>query len=1142
MSLKTWGTRRVVATGPLTLFINVFLTQGKKAEMQTCARGVCVRAVPMLVVILVMTFLPGPGKSQTFRGTILGTITDQSRAAIGGAKVTVRNLDTGQTRETVTTDDGSYTVRELPIGNYSITVEKTAFRTAAVTGVRVEVSIERRADVTLQAGEVSQRIEVSAEILPQVETTADTLGGTIGFTLATDLPVNGRDYTKLIYMVPGVAGSPDQITDSPGSFGVFSVNGARGRANNFLLDGTDMNDGYRNDPAINEAGVFGTPATILPVEAVAEIRVLSNFEAEYGRSAGGVINIVTKSGSNQWHGTGLEFFRNTVLNARDYFNFKPDRKAPFHNNQFGGSLGGPILRDKTFFFVDYEGQRETGAQSSLACVPTAADIAANVPLGGINPVSAAILARKPWPAPNLPGTCLGNASEPTVSNNASLLTPFSNRVDSAIVKIDHNFNSRNLLTGRYYFGDSEQSYPLALVGGGLVPGFNTFTPTRVQLISISYVAVFSPTVVYEARVGWIRFAEGFFPQDRGLDPSTIGLNTGVSSKDFGLPKISVSGLAPIGADASTPRQRVDSNWHFIDGVSWKVGRHDLKFGYEYRRTTVSQIFDRNFRGKISFNSLGDFLAGNVGGGSQARGNTDRNTFENNHALYIQDSFRWNPRFTLNVGLRWDYFGVIQEKKNLFTNVNPTTGVPSLVGGGRLYEPDYNNFAPRISFAWDRTGKGKTVLRGGYGVFYDAFSQDFFMGHLPFAPTFDPGPAYSGIGPAPISFGSAGGTLSSGTPLYSGFSPLGDGFGVDRHIRTPYMQNFNLNLQQRLSSNAVLQVGYVGSNGRKLFRFRDINQPSQAAINAADVACVGGSNLSLGSGCVSVSRTFSSLFYILQQETAANSNYHALQTSLQLRPWHGLTSNMNYVWSHSIDTASDGEDFVPNQAQPNDSFRPNLEKGNSSFDIKHRFVWNVIYELPSGKGSWSRLTDGWGLNSVVTLQTGQPFLLNYNFEDDFDGSGNFFGRPDLVGPVRYNRSDPLNFLNLSAFAVPCTLDGTGTAAANCRSGTRHYGTLGRNSLRGNNFRNFDFSIFKRTPITEHINLEFRAEFYNILNHPNFTNPLLPLFIADAAPNGINLNGTSKGFYSLAATPDVSIGNPFLGGGGSRGIQFGLKLSF
>src|SRR2546426_1959051 len=524
MSLKTWGTgtKRVVATGPLTLFINVLLTQGKEAEMQTCARGVCVRAALMLAVILVMTFLPRPGKSQTFRGTILGTITDQSGAAIGGAKVTVRNLDTGQTRETVTTDDGSYTVRELPIGNYSITVEKTAFSTGAVTGVRVEVSIERRADVTLQAGEVSQRIEVSAEILPQVETTADTLGGTIGFTLATDLPINGRDYTKLIYMVPGVAGSPDQITDSPGSFGVFSVNGARGRSNNFLLDGTDMNDGYRNDPAINEAGVFGTPATILPVEAVAEIRVLSNFEAEYGRSAGGVINIVTKSGSNQWHGTGLEFFRNTVLNARNYFNFKPDRKAPFHNNQFGGSLGGPILRNKTFFFVDYESQRESGAQSSQACVPTATQLA-----GATNPVIINLLKRKPWPAPNIPGKTPDDTGCPSGAN-LSASTPFRNRVDSMIAKVDHNFGKNYLLTGRYYYGDSDQSFPLALVGGGLLPGFNTVTPTRVQLVSISFVTVISPTKVNEARVGWNRFAEGFFPEDQSFNPSSIGLNTGVT--------------------------------------------------------------------------------------------------------------------------------------------------------------------------------------------------------------------------------------------------------------------------------------------------------------------------------------------------------------------------------------------------------------------------------------------------------------------------------------------------------------------------------------------------------------------------------------------------------------------------------------
>ncbi len=377
---------------------------------------------------------------------------------------------------------------------------------------RVEVSSELRADVALQPGEVSQKIEVTGDELPQVESTSNVLGGIVESKVVTNLPVNGRDYQKLIFLVPGVSGSPDQITDSPGSYGVFSVNGARGRSNNFLLDGTDMNDGYRNDPAINEAGVFGTPATILPVEAIAELRVASNFEAEYGRSAGGVINVVTKSGTNQLHGSFFEFFRNTDLNARNYFNQVPEPQQPFHNNQFGGSLGGPILRDKTFFFVDYEGMRETGKEASPACVPTTADFAtATANIGGagnINPIIVKLLALNPWPQPTDPSKdCLADSG----GTNAALATPFSNRVDSAIVKIDHSFNSNNLLTGRYYIGDSDQSFPLALVGGGLLPNYNTLTPTRVQLISLSYVSTITPSIVNEARLGWNRFAEGFFP-------------------------------------------------------------------------------------------------------------------------------------------------------------------------------------------------------------------------------------------------------------------------------------------------------------------------------------------------------------------------------------------------------------------------------------------------------------------------------------------------------------------------------------------------------------------------------------------------------------------------------------------------------
>ncbi len=330
-----------------------------------------------------------------------------------------------------------------------------------------------------------------------------------------------------------------------------------------------------------------------------------------------MINIVTKSGQNQWHGSAFDYFRNTVLNARNYFNFVGNPQDPFHDNQFGAALGGALIKDRTFFYLDYEGVREAGSEASLACVPTAADIAAATPAGGVNPVIAALLAAgKGWPTPTTAGSCIGGGGQTVVPSNASLSTPFSNRVDSAIVKLDHQLNANNLLTGRYYVGDSTQLFPLALTGGGLLPNYDTLTPTRVQLISLSYVSTISPTVTNEVRLGWNRFAEGFFPQDRGFDPSTIGLNntpidstTGVLSPfNFGLPTITVSPFAQLGADKGDPRQRVDTNWHYIDNISWKHGKHDLKIGYEFRRTSISQILNRTGRGTLDFATLDDFLA------------------------------------------------------------------------------------------------------------------------------------------------------------------------------------------------------------------------------------------------------------------------------------------------------------------------------------------------------------------------------------------------------------------------------------------------------------------------------------------------------------------------------------------------------
>lgn len=1133
-----------------------------------------IRRLSAVVFLCAVFLLVSSAKlnGQTFRGTILGTVTDSSGGAIPGATVTIKNENTGLTRTVTTSDDGSYAVPELPIGNYSITVEKSGFKIGVVTGVIVEVSSERRADVMLQPGQLAQKVEVVGEELPMVDSTSDTLGGIVESKVVTNLPVNGRDYQKLILLVPGAASGPDAITDSAGSYGTVSVNGARGRSNNYLLDGTDMNDGYRNDPAINEGGVFSTPATILPVEAIAELHIASNFEAEYGRSAGSAINIVTKSGTNTLHGTVFDFLRNTDLNARNYFNPAANEptggpQQPFHLNQFGSAIGGPIMRDKTFFFVDYEGVRETGAETSPSCVPTAADILANAPtpgdLSSINPVIQKLLALNPWPAPATSTDCYVNGG-----SNITLATPFSNRVDNGIVKIDHNFNKDNLLTGRYYIGDSTQLFPLALTGGGLLPSYNTFVPTRVQLISISYVSILTPSVLNEARLGWNRFAEGFFSEDHSFNPLSIGLDTvgpGTPNNNnpynFGMPVINVSGLPQIGSDKADPRQRVDSNWHYIDNISWKAGKNDIKFGYEFRRTTVSQIFNRTFRGRLEFSGLASFLAGVPDdGGTQGIGDTNRNTFENSNAFYFQDSYRLARTFTINLGLRYDYFGIVQEKHGLFNNVDPTTGEVFSVGQGRLYQPDYKNWAPRVSLAWDVTGHQKTILRAGYGIFYDATSQDMFIGHLPFSSSFDPGVGYSGLpGVGQISFGSpatdANGNIlpiEPNQPVFTNYSPMTDEFGIDPHIRTPYLQNYNLNLQQQLTRKMVLQVGYVGSHGSKLWNFIDLNKPSAAQIWAADCAgfsagltvgqpCPGGTiqDFSVPGRLVGLSTT-----NIYWQQSGATSVYNSLQTTYRIDDWHGFTSAFNYTWSHSIDTASDGEDYVPNAAQPTDSTEPQLNRGNSNFDVRNRITWNFVYQLPDRKGRFQRLTNGWGLNGILTAQSGMPFHMILE-ADDFDGAGTDFSKPDIVGPIQYNFSNPTEFLNLSSFAAPCTpvASGFNGTASTCEPGTRHFGDEGRNSLIGPPFRQLDFSIFKNTNITERVKLELRFEFYNLFNHPNFANPLWPNFLSDPTlTNSFAANGRLTGYLPITTTADVGPGYPFLGGGGPRSIQLAAKFSF
>jgi carboxypeptidase family protein len=1039
---------------------------------------------------------------QSFRGGIQGSVTDRTGAALPGVTVTATNTGTGLTRSAQTDESGTFAFTELPLGEYDVAAGLMGFATTTVRAVHVEASVSQRVNLELQPGGVQESIDVVARA-PLIETTGNTQGGTIAGEQAAEIPLNGRDFVKLLTLVPGSAGDPSGINDSPGSFGLFSINGNRGRSNNYLLDGTDMNDGYRNLPAINEAGVFGTPATVLPIDAVDEFPVLSGAEAEYGRNAGAIVNIVTKSGTNTAAGSAYEYFRDDALGNRNHFNATPAPKNNFRNNQFGGSLGGAVRKDRTFFFAAYEGQRENGGLPGPARVPSEDELAAAIAANGgaVNPVVRGILDRHPWPAPNQAPDANGN--------NLQATTLFRNRVDSVLGKIDQHAGAADLLTVRYFFGNSDQSFPLGLLGGGFLPGYNTETPTTVHLVSGSFTHVVSPHLLFEVRAGLNRFDETFTPEDKAFDPGSVGLNTVTDPRDFGLPLIRVSGYANAGSNLSLPRGRVDSNYQAFTNATYTAGRHTWKTGYEFRRTTVDGYFDAGYRGRLDFDSLEDFVAGRLSGGRQARGDSRRFTFQNNHSLYVQDAFQATRRVTMNWGLRWDYYGVIGEENDRFSVFDAATARVTSVQ--ELYDKDLNNFSPRVSLAWDLTGESTSVLRAGYGLYYDAFSQDFFVGQLPWN-TFNPGPAYNDI---EFSFSPAN-VLESGAPVFTDDSfSASDVFTVDRRLRTPYVQIYSANFQRELGARAALQVGYVGSTGRSLFRYRDINQldPQTGAAPYADFV------------------------YINHFESTARSRYNGLQTSLRMRGWHGLTSTVNYTLSKSMDTASDGQDYVPNAAQPDDSRNPEAEWAPSNFDARHRFTWYFTWDL-SPAASGRLLTSGWSINGVVTLASGQPININYLFEDDFNGSGEYFGRPDLVGDPFAGTGGPDRFLNLAAFAAPCNPNGEGGCA-----GGQHFGNLPRNAYYGPGFRNLDLSIVKNTALRGRTKLQVRVDVFNVLNHTNYANPLLPNFAIDFLQNGIDPEtNRGIGYLPLTATPDVAGGNPFLGGGGPRAVQLAARVSF
>lgn len=1045
--------------------------------------------------------------AQSFRGSIRGKVTDPAGGVISNARVSAKSSDTGLAREATTGDDGGYVIAELPAGVYTVTAQAPGLSPAAMN-VQVNIGLDTTANFDLTKVEKRQeQLNVTAEA-PLIETTRDVLGGVVERKLVSELPLNGRDFGKLVALVPGATVEPSGVAGTQFGFGQFNINGNRDRSNNYSLDGTDNNDPYFNNSALNQVGITGAPASLLPIDAIQEFNLQSQFAAEYGRNSGSVVNILTRSGTNQLHGTAFGFFRSSAFDARNFFNTQ-ERKTSFQNSQFGASFGGPVIKDKTFFFGAYEGQREHVGSDFLLQVPTVAqrDAARQIALdsgvleNGINPALETVLDFYPTSdTPLIPGVVRDK-----------------NDMDSLIVKLDHNLTGNQQLTGRYAFARSEQVFPLGSAGGfgdgSRLPDFAQTSPTRVQVVSLSWLSTLSSTRINEVRFGYSRYRTSFSSLDinRGFDPASIGLDFGTGK--LGLPEIDFSvPIENLGAQGfSVPRGRTSQTYQILDNYTWVHGHHTFKFGGEFRRAAIENFNDNLERGIINFfpvgldedpvvDALANFYLGGAPEGNSfvlaLTGDTHRTTYNNGFGFFAQDDFRLRPNFTLNVGVRWEYFGPISEKNALLSNIG-RDGQLAMVGSDGLdgaYNRDLNNFAPRLGFAWNV--RANSVVRGAYGVYHDYIPQHLMLAN--FTPS--AGIATNPIGPKPVTalnFSSDAFNGNATGPIYSLASPPYNIFVVPRDFATPYAQNWNLNVQQRLNPTAAVEMGYVGSKGTRLVRLYDQNQPD-ADFNFP--------NPNYGN--------------MHTLATISSSTYHALQAIFRMNEWAGFSGFTSYTWSKALDDASDGIDFTSGAAFPQDSTNLSAEHGPSTFDTRHRFTAAINYRVPT----WGpkRLGSGWALNTIITAQSGRPIPIVTS--DDTTGRFYFNQRPNVVpgvNPILSNWSPSTGYLNTAAFSQP-------------DFGT--FGNLGRNSIYGSRYVNVDFSVSKNTMITDRLGVQLRAEFFNLFNHPNFALPNGSIVFGtddngDPLPNGI-----------ISQTPDVAQGNPGLGGGGPRVIQLGLKLVF
>ena len=1103
----------------------------------------------LVSLVCVFALMLAPSVSASPTGSIAGMVKDPTGAVISSAKLTLVNIATNAKVEATSDDNGAFQFLQLAPAMYLLTVEATGFKKSIMPGVVVEVDQITHLDAKLEVGSVSEVIEVAGGAIPLLEADRSTVSNVVESKVISNMPLNARQYLDLALLTPGV------LPSSAGTQGGgFNVSGARSQSNIFLLDGVS-----NIDTQINSAlGNFRI------TDAVQEFAVQTSVAtAEFGRGTGGQVSIVTKSGSNQFHGTAFEYLRNSVLDAADFFtNKNHGTKNPLHRNQYGATLGGPIYRDKMFFFLNYEGFRQIAPTVSSTRVPTAAERAT------VNdPISQSLL--QFWPAPNFTPT--------SGANNFIANVAASTYDETGLAKVDYNFSQNDHLTVRW------AQFGATAVTPGALPllGGNSNSPTSNSGV-INYTHSFSSRFLNEVRFGFSRNTTFITVQDSGFNAATIFVDTsgnplpgivdGSTNKlDSGLPTINVGGgFAPLGSTSNLPQGRITNTYEIFDNMSMIApfggSRHSWRWGVHVRREDARRFLDGSARGQFNFSNFGDFAAGRVNTATLLFGSTLAYWQRYPWDLYWQDSYKVKDNFTLNYGLRYEYPSAIHQVRNQATNFISGVG-PVLLGSNKLlsidttktgpgsliFTPapftlsdtgvnlDKNNFAPVLGFAYTPRfaeslfGHDKTVLRGGFRIGYDEIFNNIPANmalNAPFNLTTTQAAGTTQTGKFSYAVGldqNVALVKRIGQPNQVGLVGISS---EDRNIHSSYIYQYSFGIQRQLGTAFSLEVDYQGSAGHKLGLFIDQNQPT---VIVNDPTRKGSDPTTSPSGVPGNIQVFPYPLFgsVGTGVSIGNSNYNSAVFTARYQARRGIYFLGSYTVGKSIDDGSSYFGSTGERAGLADGTNLAAERGPSSFDLRNRAVLTYVVDLPVGPGhrilGWNnganrQVFGGWQVSGTTSIQSGTPFTV-FNNSADFTGFNQFNDRPDVIGTGRLtqNNHNPDAAFDKTYFSNLTTTPNPG-----------HLGTSGRNQYYGPSLQNWNFAVAKVFPLgTERVHLRFRADFFNLFNHTNFANPV-------SNQNSSNFGKITATVGSATATAVGTTAGVV--GGGPRVIQGALRVEF